>query len=132
MNEPARRKILVVDDDEITLEVTRERLQGAGFLVLTHSNALGTSVLIAREKPDFVLLDVRMPGLSGDRLAKLLSKGNFRPRVILHSACERAELGSLAMRCGAAGIIEKTDDDEYFLKQLENCIGVAKLVQDVS
>jgi two-component system NtrC family response regulator len=132
MSKPTRRKILVVDDDAISLEVTRERLQEAGFLVVTHSNALGTSVLIAREKPDFVLLDVRMPGLSGDRLAKLLSKANFRPRVILHSACERAELNILSMLCGAAGVIEKTDDDQYFLKQLENCIGVGKLVQGVS
>jgi DNA-binding NtrC family response regulator len=122
MTRPPRAKILVVDDDIVVLEVTRERLERAGFAVVTRTNALGTSAYIRKEKPDYVLLDVQMPSLSGDALAKLLAEGDFRPRVILHSSQGREALALLARKCGAIGVIEKTDDDDDFRAQLDGCI----------
>jgi DNA-binding NtrC family response regulator len=122
MSRPARGQILVVDDDIVVLEVTRERLERAGFSVVTRTNALGTSAYIRKEKPPYVLLDVNMPGLSGDALAKLIADGDFRPRIILHSSQGREALAALALQCGAIGVIEKTDDDDYFRTQLEGCI----------
>ena len=122
MNRPSRGHILVVDDDIVVLEVTRERLEGAGFSVVTRSSALGTSAFIRKEKPDYILLDVNMPSLSGDALARLLSEGHPRSRVILHSSQERTSLSALAEKCGAIGVIAKTDDDDEFLAQLTSCI----------
>jgi len=122
MTRPSRGNILVVDDDVVVLEVTRERLEGAGFSVVTRSSALGTSAFIRKEKPNYILLDVNMPSLSGDALAKLLAEGAPRPRVILHSSQERTTLAALAEQCGAIGVIEKTDDDDHFLAQLASCI----------
>jgi DNA-binding NtrC family response regulator len=122
MTRASRGDILVVDDDIVALEVTRERLEAAGFTVVTRTSALGTSAFIRREKPDFVLLDVHMPSLSGDALAKLISDGDFRPRIILHSSQGRDVLAALARKCGAIGVIEKTDDDDHFRSQLDACI----------
>jgi DNA-binding NtrC family response regulator len=114
---------LVVDDDRVVLEVTRDRLERAGFEVVTRESALGTSVFIMKERPDFVLLDVNMPGLSGDALAKLLRGRDPKSRVILHSCSDRRLLASLAKECGAVGIIEKTDDEKHFRAQLEVFVG---------
>jgi DNA-binding NtrC family response regulator len=122
MSRSTRGHILVVDDDIVVLEVTRERLEGAGFSVVTRANALGTSAFIRKERPDYVLLDVNMPSLSGDALAKLLADTSPRPRVILHSSQGRATLAALAQTCGAIGVIEKTDDDDDFRTQLDRCI----------
>jgi DNA-binding NtrC family response regulator len=122
MTRSMRGRVLVVDDDIVALEVTRERLEAAGFGVVTRTSALGTSAFIRKEKPDFVLLDVNMPSLSGDALAKLIADGDFRPRVILHSSQGRDALAVLARKCGAIGAIEKTDDDEDFRAQLDGCI----------
>jgi two-component system, response regulator PdtaR len=116
------RTFLVVDDDVVALEVARERLERAGFTVVTRTSALGTSAFIMKEKPDFVLLDVNMPGLTGDALAKLL-KGRRHTRVILHSGSDRKRLATLATECGAVGIIEKTDSERQFLAQLEKFVG---------
>jgi two-component system, OmpR family, response regulator CpxR len=126
MTGPARRRFLVVDDDVVALEVSRERLENAGFSVVTRNTALGTSAYIKKEKPDFVLLDVHMPGLPGDALAKLLSEGDFLPGVILHSATRKDVLAPLALGCGAIGVIEKTDDDEYFRTQLDRCLRIKR------
>ena len=123
------RTFLVVDDDRVSLEVTRERLERAGFEVVTRESALGTSAFIMKEKPDYVLLDVNMPGLTGDALAKLL-KGRPHSRVILHSCADRHRLAQLARECGAAGVIEKTNDERQFRAQLEAFTGPLAAVDD--
>jgi DNA-binding NtrC family response regulator len=117
-----RGRFLVVDDDIVALEVAKERLEAAGFSVVTRNKAFGTLGYIWKEEPDYVLLDVHMPGLSGDALAKLLTEGKSVTGVILHSAAHKNDLASLAYQAGALGIIEKTDDDQHFRIQLERCV----------
>ena len=81
---------------------------------------------LSRGAADFVLLDVHMPGLPGDALAKLLSEGDYLPGIILHSATPKDVLAPLALSCGAIGVIEKTGDDEYFKSQLERCVRIKR------
>src|SRR4029079_7839897 len=87
-------------------------------------SALGTTLAILRDKPDVVLLDVHMPGLSGDRLAELATPRKDRPHplIILHSGSSRAELEELAKRCGAAGVIEKSSDPFDFMRGFEQVL----------
>ena len=125
-----KRTFLVVDDDLVALEVARERLERAGFEVVTRESALGTSVFIMKEKPDFVLLDVNMPGLTGDALAKLLTGRGPQSRVILHSCSDPRRLATLARQCGAAGVIEKTADERRFRAQLEAFVGTLAVVDE--
>jgi len=120
-----RVKIMVVDDDPVVLETTRERLEGAGYEVSNRSSSLGTTAAVLREKPDFMLLDVNMPGLRGDVIASLVSdwSGSSKtPRIILHSSSSNEALVALANRCGAIGVIEKTSDARKFLLGLAECI----------
>lgn len=117
-----KRRVMVVDDDEIVLEVTREHLQLAGFEVVTRASSLGTSAAVAREKPDVVLMDVDIPGLAGDAAAKLLADQARPPIVILYSSAPKEKLVELARRCGAIGVIEKTASRELFLAQLDACL----------
>lgn len=114
-------KVLVVDDDPISLEVARERLERAGCEVETRDRALGTSRVILTFQPDCVLLDVMMPGISGDELAALLrSQGRLRHvAIVLHSAKDPSELSELMARTGAIGAIHKTSDDEAFLREFK-------------
>ncbi|HEY6556718.1 MAG TPA: response regulator [Polyangiaceae bacterium] len=122
MNQPL--KIMIVDDDATVLEVTAAVLEQHGYEVRTRESALGTSIAIIREKPDVVLLDVHMPGLSGDRLAELMAPrpGRVSPLVILHSASSRSELEQLAAGCGAADVMEKTANPAAFMKRFESIL----------
>lgn len=119
-------RVMIVDDDPIALEVARDRLEEAGYVVVTRSTAIGTSLAIAQERPDVLLLDVNMPALRGDALARL---GDVRARkiiVLLHSSEPRPVLEALAQKCGAAGIVEKTHDDAQFLSQIRAAIDRAR------
>lgn len=127
---PARRpgKVLVVDDDPVTLEVVRERLQEAGYDVHVRADAIGTSQWVAREQPDFLLLDVMMPALSGGELGQLLRRSHTtnQTAVILHSSLSPAALGSVLQRTGAIGVIAKTHDGAKFLEEFERLTQRAK------
>jgi CheY-like chemotaxis protein len=117
-------RIMVVDDDETTLEVIVALLAQRGHTLTSRSQALGTTLAIRRENPDVVILDVHMPGLSGDRLVGLVAgqSGRSRPLIILHSGSDRAELERLARECGAAGVIEKTGDPLDFMLSFERIL----------
>ena len=117
----SRGTVLIVDDDPIVLEVTRERLEGAGYEVHTREEALGTSQWTAEFQPDIVLLDVNMPALAGPELAQLLKKRRATKDVaiILYSSLESAELQSKLRATGAVGAIQKTGDERRFLEDFE-------------
>jgi DNA-binding response OmpR family regulator len=126
---PRRRgKVLVVDDDPIILEVVRERLDAAGYDVYVRDEALGTSQWVAREQPDFILLDVMMPALNGGELGQLLKRSHSTNQtgVILHSSMSPASLQPLVERTGALGAIGKTHDGAKFLSEFEQLISRAK------
>ena len=118
MTQPLR--VMIVDDDETVLDITAALLEQHGYLVSKRASAIGTSLAMRREKPDVVLLDVNMPGLTGDRLAELMISrdGRASALVILHSSSSLAELERLAASCGAAEVIEKTSPGE-FLRHFE-------------
>lgn len=127
--QPRRRgKVLVVDDDPIILEVVRERLDQAGYDVHVRADALGTSQWVAREQPDFILLDVMMPALSGGELGQLLKRSNStnQTAVILHSSMAAASLQAVIERTGAIGAIGKTHDGEKFMLEFERLTATVK------
>ncbi len=113
--------VLVVDDDPVVLEIARERLLTAGYEVHTREEALGTSQWVMSHQPDFVLLDVNMPALSGAELAMLIRRreATRTTAIILHSSLPEAELQSLALTTGAIGVVHKTSSDQQFLDEFE-------------
>jgi CheY-like chemotaxis protein len=117
----SRGTVLVVDDDPVVLEVTRERLQKAGYQVYIREDALGTSQWTAEFQPDIVLLDVNMPALTGPDLAQLLRKRRATQNIliILYSSMESAELQSKASVTGAVGAIQKSGDARKFIEDFE-------------
>ncbi len=66
MENRVKKKVLVVDDDVLSLKISRARLESAGYDVITSERAIGTLLIIIREKPDVILLDLNMPEIGGE------------------------------------------------------------------
>ena len=111
--------IMVVDDCEITLDVTRIHLEEAGLEVITRSSSIGTTAAILRMKPDCVLVDVSMPGLTGDKITKVAREKNINTKIILFSAKEENELLKLAGDCGADGYIMKSNNKYKLVNEVK-------------
>lgn len=116
----AKKKILVIDDSEIVLGLVRATLEGGGFQVITQSRTAGAIALVLQEKPDLVLLDVNMPTITGDKLAKLFGKAQASGEtiVLLHSSLPEAALRARTNSAGAHGYIQKTDDSFQLLREV--------------
>lgn len=97
------KKILVIDDDKFFLEVIHDALEMNGFQsIFTANGQLGLQ-LAETEKPNLIICDIRMPGLSGYEVLMALRKNPVTcniPFIILTSEstpenCNRAkELGT--------------------------------------
>ncbi len=115
-------RFLVVDDDPIVLEVARERLTQLGFEVATRNQSLGTSGWILQNRPDFVLLDVMMPALTGGELAGVLKRRATNTSVILYSSKPEPELQALVRQTGALGAISKRVDERQFAHEVQRLV----------
>ena len=60
-----KKKILIADDNRHDLSALQERLEEAGFSVITADNGKDAMKLACEKKPDLIILDVFMPRMSG-------------------------------------------------------------------
>jgi CheY-like chemotaxis protein len=118
MNQPAT--ILVVDDSEVVLTVTKTLLEAQGYRVLTHSGPAGCVAMILQEKPDLLLIDVNMPKLGGETIVKLFGKAqpNSETIILLFSTLPADQLEQRARASGAHGFIRKTEDTFELVRQV--------------
>ena len=121
------RKILVVDDSEVVLGVTQAMLEEAGYEVSTNRRATGSVALILHTKPDLVLLDVNMPSLRGDMIARMsvATNNSTGTIVVLHSTLPESELQRLAKESDAHGYIKKTDNVHQFIRRVRHFLDEA-------
>ena len=95
-----RVRILVIDDEPLNCKLIRSFLAGDGIEVLEAGEA-GSGLSLARsETPDLILLDLKLPGMSGlEALAALRADGATRdiPVVILSAASLEEDAEDLAI-----------------------------------
>ena len=69
-----REKVLIVDDEPDILDLARIAIEAGGYNVLTATSAEQALPIIAKEKPNLILLDVVLPGTSGLDLCRRLKR----------------------------------------------------------
>jgi response regulator NasT len=98
-------KILLVDDDLLILATISLGLRQKGYEVLQTDDSSSALEICREEKPDLVLLDIRMPNLNGIDLAKVFMQEKIH--FIFLSAFSDEEMLSLASSTGALGYLVK-------------------------
>ena len=106
---PEAARILIVDDDADSGELTRRRLARGGLDADFHQGPFGS--MAAFDKGDYlvVILDVMMPGLSGTNLIQALWERaeRQRPRIMLYSSLDEGALREKAQKHGADAYLTK-------------------------
>lgn len=118
------KKILVADDDRVTLETLAAQLRGAGFQVTMAMDAMQAFMAAQRSSPDAVLLDIQMPGGTGfDTLKRLRSSTKTQAiPVIAMSALKDPETGKRALALGAVEFLAKPVDFERLRSTLNRLV----------
>lgn len=108
---PSERVVFILDDSELSLEVTSAALERAGFEVHTFSSPFELSAAIDREKPVAIVVDLMMPTLGGDKVVDILRRNTLHVcPVLIYSSVPVPELASRAHGCGADAYVRKTND----------------------
>ncbi len=107
-----RKKILVADDDKVTLETLSAQLRGAGFQVVTAMDAMQAFMAAQRTSPDAVLLDIQMPGGTGLDTLKRLHASTKTQAIPVIAISAHPKLGPQAMALGAVEFLAKPLDFE--------------------
>jgi CheY-like chemotaxis protein len=104
-------RILIVDDDPVFGRLTQQRLERAGHAVALREGPLGTLAELKRGSFDLLLLDLRMPALSGTDIVRMIharSSGARGIKIVLYSNVESDTLASLASSLGVEGHASKS------------------------
>ncbi|HEY0993079.1 MAG TPA: response regulator [Kofleriaceae bacterium] len=123
----APHKVLLIDDSEISLYFVAGVLGRAGYEVRTADDVDKLEGVLGDWRPDIILTDVNMPGVSGLELCRML-KSNYETAhvpVVLFSAVPNHELESMARDCEADGFLSKANGLERLPSELAHLIETA-------
>lgn len=105
----AKTKILVIDDDPKVSWILSEGLSSK-FEFLTARDGIEGIQMVSTEKPEIVLLDIKMPGMSGLEVLEKLNKIDDRPEVIMVSGHGETNYVVESVKMGAAEFVNKPFD----------------------
>lgn len=107
--EPGRGMVLVVDDEPMIREVTREMLAGLGYDVLTAESGPEALEVFGARGPeiDVVILDMIMPGMGGGEVNQALQAMRPGVRVLLSSGYSLEGQASEILEKGVLGFLQK-------------------------
>ncbi len=85
------KKIFVVDDEPQIVKVLKAYLENAGFQVITASDGKAALLTFQREKPDFMILDLNLPGMDGLDICRAVRHESNIPILMLTARVEEAD-----------------------------------------
>ncbi|MEW5894350.1 MAG: response regulator [Candidatus Omnitrophota bacterium] len=100
-------KLLIVDDEIDIREFAKNFFQKRGIQVFTAGGGSEAADIVANERPDLILLDVRMEEMTGVEFLHGLRESEDKTRVIMVSGVEDEAIVTEAENLGIVGFIHK-------------------------
>ena len=119
-----KRKALVVDDNANSLMLEKDLLDVVGFDVFVAEDAAGAIAIARKEKPDIIILDVRLPDMRGSEAARILrqDKETCDIPIIFVTASVMAENRKELTGITNSGFIGKPINTRTFAKEISQFI----------
>lgn len=114
--------VFVVDDDESVRKALKRLIKSVGMNVETFATAQDFLSRQHYEGPSCLVLDVRMPGVSGLDLQQELMKANLSVPIIFITGHGNIPMSVQAMKAGAVDFLEKPFEDQALLDLIQNAI----------
>ena len=106
------KKVLIVDDEFLIRYSLQNLLEGEGFPVITADTGLHALQQFEDEKPEIVILDMRLPDTNGLTLLKTMKETRPSVTIVMVTACPDIQSSVEAMKIGAFDYLEKPVDFE--------------------
>jgi CheY-like chemotaxis protein/anti-sigma regulatory factor (Ser/Thr protein kinase) len=122
---------LVVDDEEDSRTILSRVAEKQGFRVISASDGAGAIRLQREARPDLILLDVTMPGMSGLDALREIRDVDPHVAVVVVSGAAEPEIGERALELGAVNYVGKPFDLREMRFVLERIRAAIEEEQDV-
>jgi putative two-component system response regulator len=125
--------VLVVDDVPANVELMKTLLTREGYVVFTASNGEQALELVARERPDLVLMDVVMPKLSGYEVCERIKqdKATRLTPVVLITALQQREDRIQGINVGADDFLTKPVDAHELKARARSLVRLKRFTDDL-
>lgn len=124
MADAAQKTLLFVDDEPQLLNVFSKYYSEKNFRVLTAESG-GEGVKMAlREKPDLIVLDIRMPKMDGIEALEKIRKKDKKAKVIMLTGYGTADYVRTTADLGVSDFMSKPFDLEALLKVIQADLGL--------
>ncbi|MCJ7827877.1 response regulator [Patescibacteria group bacterium] len=121
-----KKKILLVEDEEVLTNLLREKLTSEGYQVATAANGVEGLEKMRQDKPDLVLLDIIMPKKGGFKVMEEMQKDLALAKILVMIISNSGQLVELerAKKLGAKDWLIKTEfDPKEVIEKVNNLIG---------
>ena len=124
-------RIFVIDDEAAMGENIQRMLRSPETAVLAFEDPVKGLEAALAKPPDLLLLDMRMPGMSGEEVFSRLHAAHPALRIVFLTAFGSVEGAVVAMRKGAFDYLEKPFEREDLLLVVKRALSQAALEQEV-
>ncbi|HXZ42573.1 MAG TPA: response regulator, partial [Terriglobales bacterium] len=124
-------KILVVDDERLVRWSLRQKCEEWGYSVLEAEAGEPALKLAQHDSPDLVLLDVRLPDMSGLEVLGQLKKNGDARAVIMITADPQLDDVKTALKLGAYDFVGKPVDFDELSVAIKNALETTRLRSEV-
>ncbi|MCC6676967.1 MAG: sigma-54-dependent Fis family transcriptional regulator [Phycisphaerales bacterium] len=124
------RNVLVVDDKELMRDSVGGTLQRAGFAVTTAPDAAAALEMIPKRRPDAVVSDLKMPGMTGIELLEKIRGIDDQVPVLLMTAFGTIETAVRAMKLGAFDYLTKPFEGDELIIAVKRAIEHGRLLRE--
>jgi len=115
---PDKINILVVDDEDELRTLVRYELEQRGFDVTEADSGEAALDLLKTSRPRIVVLDIRMPGMSGLEVLEIIRKENLADKIIMLTGVDELKIARDSLELGANDFLTKP----YDIRTLLACI----------
>ncbi|MBP0047582.1 response regulator transcription factor [Marinobacterium sp. AK62] len=116
------QQVFVIDDDADVRDSLKWLLESVGLNVVTFENALDFIDSLSSDVSGCIVMDVRMPGMSGINAQKKLSELDIDLPLIMISAHGNVDMAVTALTQGALTFIEKPFDDQVLIDHVHTAL----------
>ena len=119
-----KKKVLIIDDNANNLLLEKDLLEVAGFEVFEAENAAVGIAIARKEKPDIIIMDVRLPDMRGSVAARILrqDKETRDIPIVFVTASVMAEGKEEIKNITNSGFIGKPINTRTFVKEITQFI----------
>ncbi len=115
--------VMLVDDDTVLRTTLEDNLRKT-YVILTADSADAALGLLREHRVDVILLDIHMPGLSGDKAIAEIKKIDPDVEIIILTGFEETDIASTTFRNGACDYLNKPAKKELLIAKIEGALTV--------